>query len=175
MHYVIHLYGLSICMWLHDHTYVQLLFLSILATEVCVIICFTFLQCLWPLQFFEAQGPPQAWGPIDRLPTLPTVKASSVINYHLKGEVFIVFCFQLHSVTWQYESTIIWKIYENYEWFPLQNVTSWINYHLKDETSIKLRSTCYTAVWINWTAIKVATMKITDNLHYKRKPFCATN
>ena len=58
-----------------------------------------------------------------------------------------------------------------------------INYHLKSEVSIMLRcqlcSTRYTAVRINncaksTSAIKVATMKNTDDFHYERKPSRAT-
>ena len=58
-----------------------------------------------------------------------------------------------------------------------------INYHLKSEISITLRcqlcSTCYTALQIKnclkiTSAIKVATMKNTDDFHCKEKPSCAT-
>ena len=57
------------------------------------------------------------------------------------------------------------------------------NYHLKTEVSImlccRLCSTCYTAVRIkncskSTSAIKIATMKNTDDFRYKVKPSCAT-
>ena len=57
--------------------------------------------------------------------------------------------------------------------------SSAINYHLKSEVSIMLRcqlcSTHYTAVRINYCAkstfaVKVATMKNTDDFQYERKP-----
>ena len=60
---------------------------------------------------------------------------------------------------------------------------SYINYHLKSEVSITLRcwlcSTHYTAVQINnclksTSAMKVATIKSTDDFHYKEKPSRAT-
>ena len=56
---------------------------------------------------------------------------------------------------------------------------SFINYHLKSEVPITLCcwlcSTCYTAVRIkncskSTSAIKIATMKNTDNFHYEGKP-----
>ena len=53
-----------------------------------------------------------------------------------------------------------------------------INYRLKSEVSIILRywlcSTRYTAVWKSTSAIKVATMKNTDDFHYEGKPSRAT-
>ena len=60
---------------------------------------------------------------------------------------------------------------------------SYINYCLKSEVSITLRgqlySSHYTAVRIkncskSTSAIKVATMKNTDDFHYEGKPSCAT-
>ena len=59
---------------------------------------------------------------------------------------------------------------------------NFINYHLKSEVSITLRyqlcSTHYTAIRIknclkSAFAIKIATMKNTDNFHFERKPSCA--
>ena len=59
----------------------------------------------------------------------------------------------------------------------------YINYHLKSEVSIMLHcqlcSTCYTAVGIkncskSTSAIKIATMKSTDNFHCEGKPSRAT-
>ena len=59
----------------------------------------------------------------------------------------------------------------------------YINYHLKSEVSTTLCcwlcSTCYTAIRIkncskSISAIKIATMKNTDDFCYKGKPSCAT-
>ena len=58
-----------------------------------------------------------------------------------------------------------------------------VNYCLKSDVSIMLHcqlcSTCYTALRIKncskiTSAIKVATMKNTDDFHYERKPSCTT-
>ena len=53
---------------------------------------------------------------------------------------------------------------------------SYINYHLKSEISLTLHcQLCSTHYKSRTSAIKVASMKNTDDFHYERKPSCATS
>ena len=107
----------------------------------------------------------------------------SYVNYRLKSEISITLrvCY-VQLVTQQFRSRTA----------PLQSMhterndaahPSYINYCLKSEVSITLLcllcSTCYTAVRIkncskSSSAIKIATMKNTDDFCYEGKPSHAT-
>ena len=117
------------------------------------------------------------------------ISISININYHLKSEVSITLASlsamfnPLHNISNQ-------ELFEKHLCNPRipkeRNGTahpSYINYHLKSEVSITLCcwlcSTCYTAVRIkncskSTSANKIATMKNTDDVPYKRKPSRAT-
>ena len=88
--------------------------------------------------------------------------------------------YPLHSISNQ-------KLFEKHLCNPRipkeRNGAACPSYSLKSEASIMLRcqlcSTCYTAVQIkncskSTSAIKIATMKNTDDFHYKGKPSHAT-
>ena len=116
------------------------------------------------------------------------------ISYCLKSEVSITLRCQLYSFVVSYICST------HYIAFQIKNCskstsanpcipkemvphTPATNYHLKTEVSIMLCCwlciPCYTAVRIkncskSTSAIKIATMKNTDDFHYKVKPSCAT-
>ena len=103
-----------------------------------------------------------------------------------ESEVSITLCYQLCSTRYTAfrikncsKSTSAIHVYRKKEMVPCAPVT---NYHLKNKASITLRcrlcSTRYTAVQIknyskSISAIKVVTMKNTDDFHYEGKPSCA--
>ena len=109
-------------------------------------------------------------------PRIPHLKWSRTPRiFRLKSKVSIMLRCQLHSSTNQ-------ELFEKHLCDPCilkENARpSYINYHLKSEVSITLHcwlcSTRYTAVRIkncfkNTSAIEVATMKNTDDFHYKGK------
>ena len=118
----------------------------------------------------------------------PTHTASEIAPHAQAIKVKYPLCFVVsyaQPVTQHFESRTVRKA-------PLQSThterkgsacPSYINYHLKSEVSITLRcrlcSTHYTAVQIknylkSTSAIKIATMKNTDNFCYEGKPSRAT-
>ena len=112
----------------------------------------------------------------------------SYINYHLKSEVSITLRCQLCS-TCLLHSISNQELFEKHLYNPRipkeRNRAmhpNHINYCLKSEVSITLRcrlcSTYYTTVRIknclkSTSAIKIATVKNTDDFRFEEKPLCA--
>ena len=112
---------------------------------------------------------------------------TSYIKYYLKREVSIALHCQLCSTHYTAfrikncsKNTFAIHIYRKKKWCC---ASSYINYHLKSEVPITLCcwlcSTCYIAVRIkncskSTSAIRVATMKYTDDFCFEGKPSRAT-